>query len=178
MPSHPLIMKDMTSWSTESLGVNAESEFRRVLGHFPTGVVAVTAFDGEPVGMAIGSFTSISLQPPLVGFFVDQSSTTFPRIQNAGAFAVNVLAHNQSEVCGLFGRKGADRFAGLDWEPGHGGAPLLRDALAWIECDLTDVTAVGDHFLAVGAVRRLSAADERSPLIFFGGDYRLLRPAS
>src|SRR5437868_3535599 len=104
-------------------------EFRRVLGHFPTGVVAITAPDGEPVGMAVGSFASISLEPPLVGFFVDRGSSTWPRVARAGSFAVNVLAADQEAVCRRFGRKGVDRFAGVRWHPGHGDAPLLDGAV-------------------------------------------------
>ena len=157
----------------------APSEFRRVLGHFPTGMVAITAFDDEPVGVAVGSFTSISLDPPLVGFFISDSSTTWPRIERAGSFAVNVLADDQGEVCRLFGLKGAPRFARLDWRLGHRGAPLLTGALAWIECDISEVVELGDHMLVVGAVWRLFAHENGSPLIFFRSGYeRLATPPS
>jgi flavin reductase (DIM6/NTAB) family NADH-FMN oxidoreductase RutF len=157
----------------------APADFRRVLGHFPTGVVAITAFDDGPVGVAVGSFTSISLDPPLVGFFISDSSSTWPRINRAGSFAVNILTEAQDELCRLFGVKGAQRFAELDWTPGHCSAPLLAGALAWIECDIADQVELGDHMLVVGAVRRLSAADGGSPLVFFRSDYgRLAGPPS
>lgn len=167
----------MSASRVDSVGDDTEAEFRRVLGHFPTGVVAVTAFDREPVGVAIGSFSSISLQPALVGFFIDRESTTFPRIQRAGAFAVNILSHDQSGVCALFGTKAADRFAKVQWKSGHAGSPLLDEALAWIECDITDITSIGDHHLVIGAVRCLSAADDRAPLIFYGGEFHSLASA-
>jgi 3-hydroxy-9,10-secoandrosta-1,3,5(10)-triene-9,17-dione monooxygenase reductase component len=167
----------MPSSRVDTVGDDIEAEFRRVLGHFPTGVVAVTAYDDEPVGVAIGSFSSISLQPALVGFFIDRDSTTFPRIQRAGSFAVNVLAHDQSQVCALFGTKSADRFAEVSWTAGRAGAPLLDEALAWIECDIADMTTIGDHHLVIGAVRSLSAADGRAPLIFYGGGFHGLASA-
>jgi flavin reductase (DIM6/NTAB) family NADH-FMN oxidoreductase RutF len=155
----------------------APAEFRQVLGHFPTGVAAITAYDDEPVGVAVGSFTSISLDPPLVGFFISDSSSTWPRIERAESFAANVLADDQNEVGRLFGLTGAPRFAEVDWIPGHRSAPLLDGAIAWIECDIADTVELGDHMLVVGAVRRLSAAKGRSPLVFFRGGYgRLATP--
>jgi flavin reductase (DIM6/NTAB) family NADH-FMN oxidoreductase RutF len=133
-------------------------------------MVAITAFDSEPVGLAVGSFSSISLDPPLVGFFVDRSSTTWPRVRRAGAFAVNVLGVHQEELCRRFGSKGADRFAGVRWRPGSGDAPLIDGALAWIECDIDAVVETGDHVLVMGAVRRLETGEDSRPLVFFRGD--------
>src|SRR6476619_3878226 len=96
------------------------ARYRQVLGHFPTGVVVVTAVDdGEPVGLAIGSFSSVSLDPPLVGFFPDRSSTSWPRIEKAGSFAVNILGEHQEDICRTFASKGGDKFAGIGWKPGH-----------------------------------------------------------
>lgn len=142
------------------------TRFRHVLGHVPTPVVVVAAVDDGPVGLAVGSFASISLEPALVGFFVDRGSSTWPRVARAGTFAVNVLADDQEQLCRRFATKGADRFAEVTWHAGHGGAPLLDGALAWIECDLADVVETGDHRLAIGAVRRLDVRDGASPLIF------------
>jgi 3-hydroxy-9,10-secoandrosta-1,3,5(10)-triene-9,17-dione monooxygenase reductase component len=162
--------------SRSAVFVEPSERFRRVLGHFPTGVVAITAFDGEPVGLAVGSFSSISLDPPLVGFFVDRSSTTWPRVQRAGTFAVNVLGAHQEELCRCFGRKGADRFDGVRWRPGTSDAPLIDGALAWIECEIADVLETGDHMLAIGAVRRLETGEDGRPLIFFRGDFTGIAP--
>jgi 3-hydroxy-9,10-secoandrosta-1,3,5(10)-triene-9,17-dione monooxygenase reductase component len=143
------------------------TDLRDVLAHFPTGMVAITADDGQPLGLTIGSFTSISLEPPLVGFFVDRSSSTWPRLQRAGAFAVNVLGRRHDDLCRRFAQKGADRFAGVAWVPGRSGCPLIEDALAWIECEIADVIDVGDHHLVVGAVLGLELGQREPPLIFF-----------
>ena len=147
-------------------------DFRHVLGHVPTGVVAITANNGGPVGMAVGSFVSISLEPPLVGFFVDRGSSTWPRVERAGAFAVNVLGEHHEELCRRFAQKEADRFAGVGWSSGaHSGAPLIDDALAWIECEIADVVDSGDHRLVVGAVRELRVGTRGRPLVFHRGGY-------
>src|ERR1041384_7822851 len=91
--------------------------YRQVLGHFPTGVTVITAvLDGQPVGPAGGSFSSVSLAPPLVGFFPDRSSSSWPKIRDAGAFCVNILAEDQEDVCRRFAMKGDDKFAGLGWK--------------------------------------------------------------
>ncbi len=147
--------------------------FRAILGNYPTGVTAVTAYDGEPVGMTIGSFSSISLEPMLVGFFVDNGSSTWPRIRRAGAFAVNVLAEDQHELCRLFATTGADRFADAKWTPGLDGVPLLDGAVAWIECEILRIVEAGDHELAIGKVRSIREGPGR-PIIFYRGQYAQL----
>jgi flavin reductase (DIM6/NTAB) family NADH-FMN oxidoreductase RutF/DNA-binding IclR family transcriptional regulator len=147
--------------------------YRKVLGHFPTGVVAVTAVDeaGDPVGMTVGSFTSVSLDPPLVAFLPAKSSSTFPAIGKAGHFCVNVLTHEQESVCRAFATKGADRFANIDWQPGPSGAPRLTSALAWIDCDIDSVDEAGDHYIVVGRVVGLGHEPDSTPLLFFQGGY-------
>lgn len=149
-----------------------------MLGQLPTGMVAITAHDDEPVGVAVGSFGSVSLEPPLVGFFIDRDSSTWPRIERAGAFAANVLGDHQRELCARFAVKDADRFADLDWSAGYRGAPLIDGALAWIECEIADVIELGDHFLAVGAVWHVRRATEGSPLVFFCGGLHTLGRAA
>jgi 3-hydroxy-9,10-secoandrosta-1,3,5(10)-triene-9,17-dione monooxygenase reductase component len=155
---------------------HASGALRRVLRQFPTGMVAITAYDREPVGLTIGSFVSISLDPPLVGFFVDRSSTTWPRLRRAGAFAVNVLAEEHEALCRRFAARGEDRFVDVRWSPGYRGAPLLAGALAWIECDLADIVASGDHHLVVGQVRHLELGPPGTPLVFFRGQFMPLAP--
>lgn len=155
-------------------GAIDEARYRQVLGHFPTGVTVITAkTDTGPVGLAVGSFASISLHPPLVGFFVGVSSSSWPRIREAGAFCVNILAADQEDVCRVFASKGADKFAGLGWKPAASGAPRLRDVLGWIDCDITDVFDAGDHQLCVGHVRELGVdvEHEHGPLVFYRGGY-------
>ncbi|MFJ8982401.1 flavin reductase family protein [Streptomyces sp. NPDC102282] len=148
------------------------STFRRVLGHFPTGVVVVTAMhDDAPVGFAVGSFASVSLDPPMVGFFPDRASTTWPRIQRAGAFVVNVLGDHQRDVCRAFATSGSDKFRTVSWHQAANGAPVIHDANAWIECDISAVTEAGDHWFVLGLVRDLAVVSDRSPLLFFQGGY-------
>ena len=149
-----------------------QARFRQVLGHFPTGVCVVAGVvDGQPLGLAIGSFFSISLDPPLVGFCVDHGSSTWPKLREVGSFCVNVLAGDQEEVSRTFASKGVDKFATIGWEPSTLGQPRIHGSLAWIDCDLETIHSDGDHDIVVGAVRNLSVEREDTPLIFFRGGY-------
>ncbi len=151
------------------------AHFRQVLGNFPTGVVAVSAIhDGQPVGLAIGSFTSVSLEPPLIGFFPSKSSTSWPRIEQAGSFVVNVLAEHQADVCRAFAVSGRDKYSGFAWHHSPGGSPILHGGIVWIECELASVTDAGDHWFVLGLVLRLAMTGKRLPLIFFRGGYTSL----
>jgi flavin reductase (DIM6/NTAB) family NADH-FMN oxidoreductase RutF len=113
-------------------------QFRRVLGHFPTGVAAITARDenGAPVGMTVGSFTSVSLDPLLVALLPDKNSGTFPKIRAAGSFCVNVLGEDQERVCRSFAAKGVDKFLGVQWRAAGSGSPIIDGVVAWIDCDI------------------------------------------
>ncbi|VFA89671.1 flavin reductase family protein [Gordonia paraffinivorans] len=146
---------------------------RRVLGHFATGVVAVTgihADTGAPVGLAANSFTSVSLDPPLVAFCVGKASTSWPLVRQIPRFSINILAEDQEDVCRRLATKGADKFRGLSWDHSPGGAPILAGGLAWIEAELADEHEAGDHTIVVARVRHLEAFD-RDPLLFFRGGY-------
>lgn len=151
--------------------------FRDVLGRFSTGVVVVTArsADGAPVGMTVGSFTSISLDPALVGFFAAHSSTTLPRVVEADNICINVLAEHQRETATRFARSGIDKFADTRWSAGIGGAPRIEGAHAWIDCTLDGVHTYGDHDLVVGGVRALSASSLNSPLVFHRSGFHGIR---
>jgi 3-hydroxy-9,10-secoandrosta-1,3,5(10)-triene-9,17-dione monooxygenase reductase component len=152
--------------------------FRRVLGNYPTGIVAVTATDneGRPAGMTIGSFTSVSLDPPLVAFLPAKTSSTWPTIQAAGRFAANFLASDQESVCRALAIKGGDKFAGLTWRLGAHGSPLIEGAAGWVECDLDQVHEAGDHMIAIGRVIDLEAPLNVLPLLFFRGGYGKFTP--
>jgi flavin reductase (DIM6/NTAB) family NADH-FMN oxidoreductase RutF/DNA-binding IclR family transcriptional regulator len=148
--------------------------FRRVLGHFPTGVTVITSVDleGAPVGMSVGSFSSVSLDPPLVAFYPDRGSSTFPRIAEGGSFCVNILADDQEWICRQMARKGAAKFESVDWTPApSSGAPTLTGCVGWIDCDIEEIRDAGDHFLVIGRVRDLQVASEAMPLLFFQGGY-------
>src|SRR5579859_213853 len=145
--------------------------FRRVLGQYATGVVIVAAIvDGEPCGLAVNSFTSVSLDPPLVAFCAADSSSTWPTLRRSPRFAVSMLCHEQEDVCRLFARKGADRFAGTTWDTSSAGHPVLRGAMAWLDIDVHQIIQAGDHELVLGRVTALRAADgDPDPLLFFRG---------
>jgi flavin reductase (DIM6/NTAB) family NADH-FMN oxidoreductase RutF len=147
--------------------------FRKVLGHYPTGVCIITAIDGgeSPAGMAVGTFTSVSLDPPLVAFFPDKRSTTWPRVERAGKFCVNVLAASQLELCKRFSASGGDKFAGVTHRSSWNGSPILDGVVAWIDCDLYAVHEAGDHYLALGLVKDLQVESDQRPLLFFQGGY-------
>lgn len=152
--------------------------FRHILGHYPTGVCAVTALAGDdrPIGLIVGSFTSVSLDPMLVAFFPDKSSSTWPRIEAAGKFCVNVLADCQQGVCSALSAKGDEKFAGVDYHLSALGSPIIDGALAWIDCELDTVHEAGDHFIVLGKVAELDLHHEGSPLIFHKGGYNRVLP--
>jgi len=148
------------------------ARFRQVLGHFPTGVCVVAGFhDDKPVGLAIGSFFSVSLAPPLVGFCAGKTSSTWPKLQAAGSFCINVLAEDQEDVSRVFASKEPDKFVGVGWDRSPLGSPRLHGALAWIDCRLHTVHEAGDHDIAVAAAHDLGVGHEGGPLVFFRGGY-------
>jgi 3-hydroxy-9,10-secoandrosta-1,3,5(10)-triene-9,17-dione monooxygenase reductase component len=146
-----------------------QAVFRQVLGHFPTGVVIVAA--PGPVGTAIGSFFSVSLDPALVGFCIGRSSSTWPKIREAGVFCVSILGEDQEAVCRTFATSGVDKFEGLGWSAASSGSPRVHDAVAWIDCDIEMVHDGGDHDICVGRVREMEVEREVGPLLFFRGGY-------
>lgn len=146
--------------------------FRKVLGRFPTGVtvVAATSPDGKHAGMAVGSFFSVSLEPALVGFCAAKTSSSYPLIEEAGAFVVNILGDDQGEVCRAFASKGADKFDGIAHQPSPStGSPLLVGVLGWIDCTIEAVHEAGDHWIVVGRVVELGNHDGL-PLVFYCGE--------
>lgn len=147
--------------------------FRHVLSHVPTGVAVITgAGDDGPAGLAVGSFTSISLDPPLVGFFCDRGSTSWPPIRATGAFCANVLAADQGDVSARFARRGGRKFDGLGWSPAPlTGSPVLPGVLAWLDCRVDREVELGDHTLVVGEPLELVARSAGGPLVFFRGGY-------
>ena len=148
-----------------------------MLGHFATGVTVVTAMHGgTPAGLSVNSFTSVSLDPPLVAFCVARTSATRPRIREAGWFCVNILAEHQEGVSRVFATRGADKFRGIGWHPSVSGAPILAGVLAWIDCTIDVEHDAGDHVLVVGRVRELDVAAEGRPLVFYRGGYGRFEP--
>jgi flavin reductase (DIM6/NTAB) family NADH-FMN oxidoreductase RutF len=148
-------------------------EFRSALGMFATGVTIVTARgpDGKPVGLTANSFNSVSLDPPLVLWSLSQAAASLPAFRAGSHYAINVLAADQKTLAERFSLKGADRFSGVEFEIGAGGAPLLKGAAATFECFNRSRYEEGDHVIFVGEVERCTSRTGVSPLLFHGGRY-------
>ena len=147
------------------------AQFRTVLGHFASGVVIVTGATADgPGGFTCQSFTSVSLDPPLVAIFPGKSSTSWPGIAESGAFCANVLTEQQEALCRAFAVSGGDKFAGVGWTTAATRSPVLNDVLAWIDCGIEAVHDAGDHFLVLGRVREMGYSNGR-PLLFYRGGF-------
>jgi flavin reductase (DIM6/NTAB) family NADH-FMN oxidoreductase RutF len=160
--------------SSEVREVTAE-EFRRACGRFATGVAVATVLDaaGVPHGLTVSSFTSVSLDPPLVLICLGHEVTVIGAFREAKYFGINVLREEQRHLSDRFARKGFDRFDGLPWEQGETGVPLLPGALAAMECALEQRIRSGDHDIFVGRMVRAAVHDGK-PLIHYASRYREL----
>ncbi|RJL24203.1 flavin reductase family protein [Bailinhaonella thermotolerans] len=152
--------------------VSGES-FKRALAVHASGVVVITGqTEGIPAGLTATSFSSVSLDPPLVSFCVDRASTTWPALRRADHFAVNVLASHQAELATRFAAKGEDRFAEpTRWRPGRFGVPLLQDVSAHLICLPYDTVDLGDHTLVAGLVLEAQAHTPGRPLLYHRGRF-------
>jgi flavin reductase (DIM6/NTAB) family NADH-FMN oxidoreductase RutF len=130
--------------------------------------------DGVPTGLAANSFTSVSLDPPLVSVCVQNSSSTWPRLRARPRLGVSVLAEGQDQACALLSMKHGDRFAGLSWNATEDGAVFIDDAAAWLGCSLYTEVAAGDHSIVLLQLHVLRADPETAPLVFHGGKFRQL----
>ena len=151
------------------------TKYRQVLGHFPTGVTVITGnLDGRPVGFTIGSFASVSLDPPLVGFLPMVTSDRWAEILRTKSFCVNVLSAAQGELCWQFAKSDiADPFAGVSWTPAPvTGSPMIDGAIAWMDCTIEGVVDAGDHHFVMGRIQDFEHAHEDTeplPLLFYKG---------
>ena len=147
--------------------------FRDVLGLFASGVTVVTSVsDGAPVGMTCQSFTSVSLEPPLVMFCPAKTSRAWPMMQRAGFFCVNFLAADQAGISQAMATKGTDKYDGIEWRPATTGAPLLDGVVGFVDCTVHSVHEAGDHYVVLGRVRELGFGDPgRKPLLYYRGSY-------
>lgn len=148
------------------------AKYRQVLGHFPTGVTVVTAMDDAgPVGLAVSSFTSVSLEPPEVLFCATKTSSSWARIHTAGRFSVNILAADQEDVCRVFASPATDKFIEIGWKRSSNGCPLIDGVLAHIDCSIGQVVDAGDHHVVIGTVENLEVLREHEPLVFYRGGF-------
>ena len=144
---------------------------RTVLRNVPTSIAVVAGLDatGRPVGLAVGTFTSVSLEPPLVAFCPGSESMSWPRIRPTGRFCINVLGIGQDAVCTAFAAKGENKFEGLDWQPSVNGAPRIPGSVAHLDCDLEVEHVAGDHTVVIGRVTAIEAGGSATPLVFLKG---------
>jgi flavin reductase (DIM6/NTAB) family NADH-FMN oxidoreductase RutF len=150
---------------------------RQAYGCFPSGVTAVCATrDGRPVGIAASSFTSVSIDPPLVSVCVQHTSSTWPKLADFPRLGVSVLGEAHDAACRQIAAKTGDRFAGLRWDRTAEGAVLLHDAAAWLDCSVEQELPAGDHKIVLLRVHALRAFDT-APLVFHGSRFRQLAAA-
>jgi flavin reductase (DIM6/NTAB) family NADH-FMN oxidoreductase RutF len=156
----------------------SSQEFRAALGMFATGVTIVTArtVDGSVIGLTANSFNSVSLDPPLVLWSLATAAASLQAFRAGSHYAINVLAKDQKALAERFALKGADRWAGVDFADGMGGAPLLTGAAATFECFNRSRYEEGDHVIFVGEVERCTWRAGASPLLFHGGRYYTEHP--
>lgn len=152
----------------EDLRALQPARLRHAFGAFPTGVTAVAALadDGTPIGLAVSSFTSVSLDPPLASVCVARSSTTWPQLRDRTRLGVSVLGAHQEHACRRLAARDGDRFAGLDWSATDGGAVLIDGASAWFDCSVERIVAAGDHDIVLLRIHRLDADHAVTPLVF------------
>lgn len=151
----------------------AARTFRDVLGQYASGVTVVTTVrHGVPIGMTCQSFTSVSLDPPLVAFLPMKTSRAFAAIRHSRRFCVNFLSADQSELSNRFASLAEDKFADVDWEPTEHGTPRLAGTAGWVDCSVHAVHEAGDHYLVIGRVDALGRGETSQPLLFHQGKYR------
>jgi len=151
----------------------AARKFRAVLGQYASGVTVVTALQGDtPVGMTCQSFTSVSLDPPLVAFLPMKTSRAFAAIRLSRKFCVNFLAADQIDLSNSFASLAEDKFEGVDWNPTSSGMPRIEGTVGWVDCTVQHVHEAGDHYLVIGKVEDLGEGDGSKPLLFHQGRYR------
>ncbi|VWD64216.1 flavin reductase [Burkholderia lata] len=149
--------------------------FREALGHYASGITVITSHtDGEPIGFTCQSFYSVSMSPPLVSFSVMSSSGSYPRIRQAGRFAVNILSDEQVGISNQFARRGTDKWHGVEWHASPLGNPIIAGSLHWVDCEIHAEHAAGDHLIVIGEVKALNLqqAAAAQPLLYFKGQYR------
>ncbi len=148
------------------------TEFRKALAQYATGVTVITTLapDGAPAGMTANSFTSVSLDPPLVLWSVSREAASFDAFRRGSRYLVHVLAGDQLALAQRFATRGADKFGETNWQPGPHGLPLLAGGVAWFECSNRSQYDEGDHVILVGRVESFGA-NGGSPLIFHASRY-------
>lgn len=148
-------------------------DLRRAFSAYPTGVVALCAKDADgPTGMAMNSFASVSLDPPLVSVCVANTSTTWAKLKSAPSLGISVLGSGHGELCRKLSARGIDRFDGVDWREGGDGSVLIGDSALWLECAIWQVIDGGDHQIVLLEVKRSELFPATTPLLFHQSQFR------
>jgi flavin reductase (DIM6/NTAB) family NADH-FMN oxidoreductase RutF len=143
------------------------------MAHVPTSVAVVAGLvAGRPTGLAVGTFVLVSLEPPLVGFFVANTSKSWPPINASGSFCVSVLGHDQAGLSSRFAVSEADKFEGVGWRPAPSGNPLLNGVVAYVDCVVEAVIETGDHSLVLGKVIDMGVETGQPPLLHHRSSYQ------
>ncbi|CAM3112408.1 flavin reductase family protein [Prescottella defluvii] len=161
--------------SSDTIVQDGGRALRDVLGHFASGVVIVTGtVSGKPVGLTCQSFSSLSINPPMVMFCPSSTSSSWGQIKASGAFCINVLEESQREVSNLFAQRRDDKFDTIDWRAGETGSPLIEGSLAHIDCTVESVFPGGDHDIVLGRVVDTERRPSGRPLLYYCGQYEIL----
>ncbi|MEV0184739.1 flavin reductase family protein [Streptomyces sp. NPDC050625] len=150
-----------------------QHQFRTTMGRFASGLTVVAALDesGRPAGLACQSFSSLSLDPPLILVCIGKGSTSWGQIEPTGRFGVSILAEEQKDVCAALGRRDPDKFDAVPWHTSEHGAVHIDGALATIDCRISTIHEAGDHVVVIGEVIDLAVRREGAPLLFYCGSY-------
>ena len=151
---------------------------RGVFGCFPSGVTAICALvEGVPLGIVASSYTSVSMDPPLVSVCIGSTSSTWPRLRHSAKFGINVLAEGQGELCRQLAGKEVDRFAGVDFNTTSDGAVLMSESATWLECSIHSELDAGDHTIVLFEIHEVSREPHKLPLVFHASKFRQLAEA-
>ncbi|CAA7613932.1 Actinorhodin polyketide dimerase [Magnetospirillum sp. LM-5] len=151
-----------------------DRSFRKALGCFASGVTVVTTLtpdSRQPVGVTVSAFSSLSLDPPLVLFCLGAKTSSLEAFTNFGHFAINMLAETQRDLSIRFASRSDDKWAGVDWNAGKSGVPLIKGCLASLECSLENKIDGGDHLILIGRVQSIKHQEGGAPLLYFRGAY-------
>lgn len=168
-PSAPAMSSHTTSIDS--------SQFRNALGHYASGITVISSLvKDELIGFTCQSFYSVSMNPPLVSFSVMTGSASYPKIHQAGRFAVNILSDKQIRLSNQFAQRGADKWQGVEWEESPLGNPVIANSVQWLDCEIYAEHAAGDHVIVIGEVKALGPEDSviRQPLLYFNRQYHTI----
>ncbi|OXM67133.1 MULTISPECIES: flavin reductase family protein [Amycolatopsis] len=153
-------------------------QLRQAFGCFPSGVAAVSALiDDRPVGLAVSSFTSVSLSPPLVSVCMQHTSTTWPILRQSPRLGLSVLSEDHRDTCMRLAGKATDRFAGTDWTAAAEGGVFVHGATLWLDCSIHAEVPAGDHDIVLLLIHGMRADPRTAPLVFHGSQFHRLTAA-